>query len=88
MKISLVRTGGFVPVTKKATGEVDLSEKEINDLIDLARVNEKPGNMRDNHQYQLMYNDQSYTIDLAKVPAKYRQMLEQLKDNLQIVKPK
>ncbi|MEJ7679008.1 MAG: hypothetical protein WKG06_14375 [Segetibacter sp.] len=61
MEIILLRTGGIIPILKKATKEVDWSEKEMDELIDTIRAaNDDPGKMRDNTQYQLMYNDTNF----------------------------
>ncbi len=87
MEITLIRTGGMIPVTKKATKDVDLNEKDFDKLINLIKADDKPGEMRDNTQYQLMYNEQSFPVDLGRIPKKYKETFESLKDNLQIVKP-
>lgn len=87
MEINLLRTGGIIPILKKATKEVDWSENEIEELLDSIRIaNDDPGRMRDNNQYQLLYNDKTFSIDLEKIPPKYKKAFENLKDNLQIVK--
>jgi len=59
----------------------------MGELINLLSTDETPGKMRDNTQYQLILNDQAFSIDLEKVPVKYKEVFEKLKDNLQIVKP-
>lgn len=72
---------------KKATTEVGWSEEEIKELIDLIKVeNDDPGKMRDNNQYQLTYHNKTFSIDVEKVPEKYRKTFDSLKDNLEIVK--
>ncbi len=88
MKVTLLRTGGIIPMLKKATKEVNLSEKEMNELIDCIRVeNDNQGKMRDNTVHQLIFNDKTFYVDIEKVPQKYKKTFESLKDNLQIVKP-
>ncbi len=87
MEITLIRTGGMIPMLKKAKKEVDWSEKELDELINMIKTDNKPGKMRDNTQYELMYNDQAYSINLEKIPAKFKKTFETLKDDLQIVKP-
>lgn len=86
MKITLIRTGGIIPVTKKAAKEVDWNEKDLDKLITVIKADDKPGEMRDNTQYQLMYNEQSIPVDLERIPKKYEKTFEGLKDNLKIVK--
>ncbi len=51
MKISLIRTGGIVPIVKKANTEVDWSEDELEELVIASRTDETPGKMRDKAQY-------------------------------------
>jgi muramidase (phage lysozyme) len=87
MKITLIRTGGMIPVTKKAAQEVDWNEKDLDRLISAIKADDNAGEMRDNTQYQLIYNKQSFPVDLQKIPEKYKETFESLKDNLQIVKP-
>lgn len=87
MEITFIRTGGIIPLTKKSKTAVDWSEDEIQELIKSIRTDDKPGNMRDNTQYELMYKDKNFSIDLEKIPKKYKKIFEWLKDNLQIVKP-
>lgn len=87
MQVTLLRTGGMIPMLKKTTREVDLSEEEMNELIDAIRVeNDNQGKMRDNTLHQLIFNDQTFSVDLEKVPKKYKKTFDSLKDSLQIVK--
>lgn len=87
MQVTLLRTGGIIPMLKKATREVDFSEKEMNELIDAIRIeNDNQGKMRDNTLHQLIFNDQTFSVDLEKVPKKYKKTFDSLKDSLQIVK--
>jgi hypothetical protein len=88
MEITLLRTGGIIPIQKKAQEEVAWCENEIEELISCIKTeDDAPGKMRDHHQYQLVYNGQSFSIDIGKVPSKYKDVFERLRDNLQIVKP-
>jgi hypothetical protein len=88
MLITLIRTGGFIPITKKAEKEVDWSESEMRQLLDqIEKKDEGPGQARDATEYQLMYNAGTFSIDWDKIPAKYKKMFDELKDNLAIVKP-
>ncbi|WP_018612541.1 hypothetical protein [Segetibacter koreensis] len=87
MKITLQRTGGIIPLKKIADTEVDWTEKEIDELIKSVSTVDEPGKMRDSTQYHLIYKGQPVSIDLEKIPIKYRDVFERLKDNLQIVKP-
>ncbi len=86
MEITLIRTGGIIPMLKKATKEIEWNEKEMDELINAIRADDNPGKMRDNTQYQLKYNGKTFSIDFEKIPKKYKKTFESLKENLQIVK--
>lgn len=86
MEITLIRTGGIIPMQKKATIEVSLSETELDAIMDSIKA-EGDSRMRDNTQYQLEYKGKIFSIDLEKVPKKYKKTFDSLKDNLQIIKP-
>jgi hypothetical protein len=86
MQIALVRTGGFIPLRKKAEAEVNWSEQELMQLIETIKLeNAGPGKLRDATGYHLEINDQTVPIDLDKIPANYQSTFEDLKDNLQPV---
>lgn len=94
MHITLTRTGGIIPVTKKAETEVSLTENEMQEIRNSAEIKENKNTlMRDSTAYMLSYNNDSFEInvdfeiDVDKVPAKYKAMFDALKDNLRIVKP-
>ena len=87
MQITLIRTGGIIPITKKADKEVDWSQDEMNELLKLISEDEDPGQKRDATGYQLKNNAGTFSIDLEKVPALYKKTFDELKDNLTIVKP-
>ena len=87
MEITLIRTGGMIPVIKKAKLEIDLNENDLDKLISTIKADDNPGEMRDNTQYQLVYNEQTVPVDLERIPEKYKKTFESLKNILQIVKP-
>ena len=86
MLITLIRTGGIIPVTKKAAKEVDWTEDEMRELLKQIQNDEGPGQKRDATGYEIMYNAGTFSIDWDKIPAKYKKTFEELKDNLAIVK--
>lgn len=86
MHLTLIRTGGIIPMTKKAEKEVDWSEDELKGLLKTIKNNEGPGEKRDVSEYQLMYDAGIHPIDWEKIPAKYKKTFDELKDNLRIVK--
>jgi hypothetical protein len=87
MLITLFRTGGIIPMTKKAEKDVDWTEDEMRELLKTIETGEEgPGQKRDATGYQLMYNAGTFSIDWEKIPAKYMKTFEDLKDNLKIEK--
>jgi hypothetical protein len=83
MRITLLRTGGFIPITKKAETEVNWSNEEMEKLMDKIRIeDDEPGNKRDATSYQLMYDGGTCPIDIEKVPPEYRSTFDELKNNL------
>ncbi|MCW3105899.1 MAG: hypothetical protein JWQ09_405 [Segetibacter sp.] len=87
MQITLIRTGGIIPITKKAVKDVDWSEEEMRELLKVIKNEEEgPGQERDATGYQLMYNAGTFSIDWEKIPAKYKKTFEELKEKLAIVK--
>ncbi len=87
MLITLIRTGGIIPITKKAEKEVNWSEDELSKLLKVIKIDDKDaGQKRDANEYQLMNNSETFSIDPEKVPTKYKKTFDELKDNLRIVK--
>jgi hypothetical protein len=87
MRVTLIRTGGIIPITKKAEKEVDWSSAELRELIQaIESKDERPGQKRDASDYQLKYDAGTISIDWEKIPASYKKTFEELKDNLSIVK--
>ncbi len=87
MKITLVRSGGFIPLKKQAETEVNWTEDEIVLLRNAVQPSSpKPGNIRDGIDYRLQYDDKSFVIDWQKIPTKYKAVLEKLKGKLTVEK--
>ncbi|MCW3115594.1 MAG: hypothetical protein JWR18_3990 [Segetibacter sp.] len=86
MRITLIRNGGIIPMTKKAEKDVDWSEDEMKGLLKTIKNDEDAGEKRDASGYQVVYNAATHSIDWDKIPAKYKKTFEELKDNLKIVK--
>lgn len=87
MQITLIRTGGIIPVTKKADTHVNWSEEEVKEVRSCLEIKSEDGMLRDNTSYTLSYNDESFAVDLNRLPAKYKKTFDDLKDHLKIVKP-
>jgi hypothetical protein len=86
MRITLLRTGGFIPVTKKAETDVNWTDEEIEKLVDEIKTDDDPGNKRDATSYQLVYDGGTCSIDIDKVPPQYRDTFDELKSHLKISK--
>lgn len=88
MQITLIRSGGIIPMTKKASQEVDWTADEMKEILKEIKIEEAgPGQKRDATSYQFMSNAGTFSIDWDKIPAKYKKTFEDLKNNLVIVKP-
>jgi len=86
MHITLIRSGGFIPVTKKAETDVSWTDAELQALLTKIEADDEPGNRRDATSYELETNAGTCSIDIDKVPAQYAGVFNELKNNLKIVK--
>jgi hypothetical protein len=86
MKIRLIRTGGFIPVTKAAETEADLSYKELVSLLEVIRADPSAPRIKDGNSYELRVGNNSTSIDLDKVPEKYCSLFTKLKSEMKIIK--
>jgi hypothetical protein len=86
MKIKLIRTGGFIPVTKAAETEVNLTDKELSRLLEIIQPDPADYRIKDGNYYELNVGSRSEAVDLAKVPDEYRALFDKLKSDLRIVK--
>jgi hypothetical protein len=86
MKIKLVRTGGFIPVTKMAETEVPITEKELISLLDSLQPEPSAHRIKDGNYYEVTAGKYSSPVDLEKVPARYKELFSKLKSELRIVK--
>lgn len=76
-----------MPVTKKAEANVDWSDGEMKELLSAMKAGEDATQARDSTSYYIDYDNTRIKIDWDKIPLKYRQAFEKMKDQLQIVKP-
>jgi hypothetical protein len=86
MKIKLIRTGGFLPITREAEADVNLSDKQVKQLLDIIQPDRIPSPIKDGHYYLLDIGTKSTLIDLEKVPDEYKALFSKLKDDLKIIK--
>jgi hypothetical protein len=86
MKIKLIRTGGFIPVTKEAEAYVDMSDIQVKHLLESMRPDRIPSPVKDGHYYLLEIGTNSTSIDLEKAPDEYKDLFIRLKDELKIIK--
>ena len=88
MKIRLVRTGGIIPVTKQSETDVNWTETDVQQLkIAAQTLFSSTDKTRDGVYYHIQSETETFAIDWPKIPSKYRNILEKLKDRLVIVKP-
>ena len=86
MKIKLIRTGGFLPITKEAETEVNLSDTQVKQLLEVIQPDRISSPVKDGHYYLLEIGTSSTSIDLEKVPAEYKALFSKLKNDLRIIK--
>lgn len=85
MKITLVRSGGIIPIRKVSQTEVNWMEEDIIQLKKSAEIlNASPGLVRDGVFYHLKTDIENFPIDWTKIPSKYKSTLEKLKEKLAI----
>jgi len=87
MKIKLVRTGGFIPVTKVAETEVDMSEEELVRLLGKIKSDPSAVRIKDGNYWELTSGDKVTAIDPDRVPDEFKDLFEKLKGELRIIKP-
>jgi hypothetical protein len=87
MNIKLVQTGGLLPITKEASADIDWSDAEFENLLNVIGLEEDPNSsVRDAVYTILEGNGRSVWIDLSKLPAKYKSTFANLTANFTIVK--
>ncbi len=86
MKVKLIRTGGFIPVTKAAETEVNLTDKELVRLLEVIQQDPKAHRIKDGNYYELNAGKYSSPVDLEKVPHEYKALFSKLKNDLKIIK--
>jgi hypothetical protein len=86
MKIKLIRTGGFIPITKEAEADVDMSDKQVKQLLEIIQPDRIASPIKDGHYYLLEIGTNSTAIDLEKVPDEYKNLFSKLKGDLKIIK--
>jgi hypothetical protein len=86
MKVKLIRTGGFIPITKTAEAEVDISEDELTSLLATIQSRTDAPRIKDGNYWELSAGSIIAPIDMGKVPDEYISIFEKLKRDLKIVK--
>ena len=87
MKITLVQSGGLLPVTRRASTEVDWTKEESDDVLRQITIpySQEPSPVRDGIDFTLEINGSELTVDVDKASGKYARVFNHLKKNLQIV---
>ncbi len=86
MKIKLIRTGGFIPITKVAEAEVDFTDQELSRLVEVIKPDPLAPRIKDGNNYQLNIGAENTPVDLEKVPLEYKELFNKLKSELKIIK--
>lgn len=86
MKIKLIRTGGFVPITKQAEADVNMSDIQVKQLLERMQPDRIASPVKDGHYYLLEIGTNSTSIDLEKAPDEYKDLFSRLKSDLKIIK--
>ena len=86
MIIRLIRTGGFIPVTKVSETKVDFSDQELANLLVTIKHDTAAPKIKDGQYYELNVGTDSTPIDLEKVPDEYKDLFNKLKSDLKIIK--
>ncbi len=83
MKIKLLVSGGFIPVSKEAVIDADISDTDWNELISAIEVeNNSNSKARDSKYVILEAKGRSVLINPDKVPIKYKPLFSKLFNNL------
>ena len=86
MKIKLVRTGGFIPITKSAEADLDLSDKQLTILLGIIESNPSAVRIKDGNYWEITVGDVVTPVDLEKVPDEFKGIFDKLKGELKIIK--
>ena len=87
MKIKLVQSGGFLPLTKEAETDVDWTKEEYKDLLKQVEVKDQHSSAtRDGIYHTLEINNKEVPVDPEKATGKYAEVFARLKNALKIVK--
>jgi hypothetical protein len=86
MKIKLIRTGGFIPVTKVAEAEVYLSENEMIRLLEVVKPDPSARRIKDGNYYEITIGTSSSPVDMDNIPDEYKDLFSRLKSDLKILK--
>jgi hypothetical protein len=86
MKIKLIRTGGFIPITKEAETDVNLSDSQVKSLLEIIQPDRIPSPIKDGNYYLLAIGSSSTLVDLEKVPDEYKALFSKLKSDLKFIK--
>jgi len=86
MKIKLKRTGGFIPLTKAAETEVNLTDREVVSLLEIIKPDPSAYRIKDGTYYELTIGARSAAVDLDKVPDEYKELFSKLKNDLKVIK--
>jgi hypothetical protein len=87
MKIKLIRTGGLMPIKKVAQVDADLSETLVNRFINFLKSAPPAKRFKDGTNYNISLGNEVYPLNIEKLPDEFRELVDELKNNLKTMKP-
>ena len=88
MIIKLVQSGGFIPLTKEASVDVDWCNEKSHQMIKQLAVpfDNSSSMVRDGIAYAIEIDGKVTPVNLDNASGKFAKVLNELKSNLKIVK--
>lgn len=89
MRLKLIQTGGFAGLTKSSQKEIDLTEQEVEDLVNSLAREDNPGPARDAINHILVIDDgQRIPFSPEALQGKWKLTIDQMLSDLKYEKRK
>lgn len=87
MKLKLIQTGGFAGLTKSSEKVMDLSQEEVEDLVNSLKWENEPGLARDAMNHVLVIDDaQKIPFSPEATRGKWKSTIDQMLSELEVEK--
>ena len=88
MKIKLIESGGFIPLTKEAVAEVDWTPEECEKILgQIAVKQDKRASLkRDAIDHTIEIGSKEIPVDLENLKGPHKEVFNKLRSDLKIVK--